>query len=95
MPLFPDAPSLGELGYHSIPPASVRGLAFPPKTPKEIVTAFEGLVIQAVDDIEWKNYMRDNGYVNTFYVCKEMMDYYDKLYENLKETMQEMGLVKQ
>ncbi len=94
-PLFPDAPSLGELGYHSIPAGSVRGLAFPPKTPKEIVTAFEGLVIQAVDNIEWKNYMRDNGYVNTFYVCKEMMDYYDKLYENLKETMQEMGLVKQ
>lgn len=93
-PLYPDVPSLGELGYKGIPAGSVRGLAFPPNTPQEIVKKFEEILLKAVNDPEWKEFSKKYGYVDTFCVGEDMMKFYKSLYESLKEIMKEMGLIK-
>jgi tripartite-type tricarboxylate transporter receptor subunit TctC len=61
LPMLPDVPTLGELGYDSQKVASWFGLAAPAGTPAAIVNALREMFVKASKDPELKRRLDENG----------------------------------
>ncbi len=94
-PSLPDIPTLKELGYNISTWGSIKGLAVPVGTPKEVITYLETTLKKVCEDAEFKKIMADL-YQPIMYqdskefakFMKEAFDDYGKLIKDLNITLQ-------
>lgn len=60
-PSVPDVPTFREAGYDVVTAGSVKGVAAPKGTPKEVLSYLEGKFKQIADDPEFNKIMKDIG----------------------------------
>ncbi|PRR75010.1 tripartite tricarboxylate transporter substrate binding protein [Neomoorella humiferrea] len=94
-PAFPDVPTLKEQGINFYSWGSVKGIAAPAGTPKEVVDYLAGVLKKVSEDPEFKESMK-NLYQPILYMgpeeyqkfFKEAYDYFGKLIKDLNITLQ-------
>ena len=62
-PLYPDTPTIAELGYPGFSAVSWFGLSAPAKTPKAIIDKLHAATVKALQSPEFKERLASNGFV--------------------------------
>jgi tripartite-type tricarboxylate transporter receptor subunit TctC len=93
-PLFPQTPTLDELGYKGIPQGSFRAISGPKGVPADTRRAVAGAVGRAMNDPGWIAYSRENGLVKTYLTNEELERYFAVLTLDLAKLLRQVGLMK-
>ena len=93
-PLFPQSPTVGELGFKNIPQGSFRSLSGPKGIPMEARRAIAAAVGRAMNDPDWIAYSRENGLVKTYMTNVELERYFAVLTLDLSKLLRQVGLMK-
>jgi len=91
--LFPDVPTLKELGLNWTMGAW-RGITVPKGTPAEVVAVLEKSIKKAVESAEFKKFMKDKGYGILWAPSAEFDKFMAKEDEIKGQIMKEAGLIK-
>ena len=91
--LFPDVPTLKELGLDWTMGAW-RGITVPKGTPNEVVAVLEKSIKKAVDNDQFKKFMKDKGYGILWAPSAEFDKFMAKEDEIKGAIMKEAGLIK-
>ena len=91
-PLFPDAPTLKELGFDVLM-GNYTTLAAPADTPEEILTILREALEQAVNSPEYQKAAgEDAGLPIKYYNAQEIEEIYQKSNEDLKKMWEDLNL---
>jgi len=93
-PLFPQIPTVGELGFKNIPQGSFRSLSGPKGIPMEVRRAIAAAVGRAMNDPDWIAFSRQNGLVKTYMANEELERYFAVLTLELSKLLRQVGLMK-
>jgi tripartite-type tricarboxylate transporter receptor subunit TctC len=93
-PLFPQSPTMGELGFKNIPQGSFRSISGPKGIPMETRRAIAAAVGRAMNDPAWIAYSRENGLVKTYMANEELERYFAVLTLDLSKLLRQVGLMK-
>jgi tripartite-type tricarboxylate transporter receptor subunit TctC len=93
-PLFPQAPTVDELGFKNIPQGSFRSISGPKGVPIEIRRAIAAAVGRAMNDPDWIAYSRQNGLVKIYLTNEELERYFAVLTLDLSKLLRQVGLMK-
>ncbi len=93
-PLFPQAPTVSELGYKNIPQGSFRSISGPKGIPMESRRAIAAAVGRAMNDPDWIAFSRANGLVKTYMTNEELGRYFAVLTLDLSKLLRLVGLMK-
>ncbi|MDR7418090.1 MAG: tripartite tricarboxylate transporter substrate binding protein [Armatimonadota bacterium] len=93
-PLFPQTPTLEELGIKGIPQGSFRSISGPKGIPMERRRAIAAAVGRAMNDPDWIAFSRENGLVKTYMTNEELERYFAVLTLDLSKLLRQVGLMK-
>ncbi|MDR5694520.1 MAG: tripartite tricarboxylate transporter substrate binding protein [Armatimonadota bacterium] len=92
-PMFPDVPTLKELGINwSL--GAWRGIAVPKFTTTTAVTVLEKALAKVVENPEFKEFMRKNGFGILYKPAKEFGKFMEEQDRLMGQLMKEVGLAK-
>ncbi len=86
---FPDVPTMKELGYDMMDTVD-RGIAVPPGTPKEVITALEKAFMEIAKDPEIQKQMRFEGFIPMAMGHEESVAYVKRLTAEYAEMVKEI-----
>jgi tripartite-type tricarboxylate transporter receptor subunit TctC len=78
---IPDVPTFKEQGYDVVTAGSVKGVAVPKGTPKEVVATLEKKFKQICDDPEFKKIMADIGQPIDYMTAEEYRGWFKKAFD--------------
>ncbi|MBO2521195.1 MAG: tripartite tricarboxylate transporter substrate binding protein [Firmicutes bacterium] len=90
-PLFPDIPTLEELGYTGIPQGSFRSISAPKGLAPEVKQAIAKAVYSGLTDPKFRQYAAENGLIETYLEGPELEAYYAELEELLRGLLEKIG----
>ncbi|MDR7485343.1 MAG: tripartite tricarboxylate transporter substrate binding protein [Armatimonadota bacterium] len=93
-PLFPQTPTVEELGFKNIPQGSFRSISGPKGIPMETRRAIAAAVGRAMNDPEWIAYSRANGLVKIYLTNEELERYIAVLTLDLSKLLRQVGLMR-
>jgi len=93
-PLFPQTPTLEELGFKGIPQGSFRAISGPKGIPMETRRVIAAAVARAMNDPEWIAFSRQNGLVKTYLANEDLERYFGILTIELSRLLRQVGLIK-
>ncbi|MDR7545542.1 MAG: tripartite tricarboxylate transporter substrate binding protein [Armatimonadota bacterium] len=93
-PLFPQVPTVDELGFKNIPQGSFRSISGPKGIPMETRRAIAAAVSRAMNDPDWIAFSRQNGLVKTYMANEELERYFAVLTLDLSKLLRQVGLMK-
>jgi tripartite-type tricarboxylate transporter receptor subunit TctC len=93
-PLFPQSPTVAELGFKNIPQGSFRAISGPKGIPMEVRRAIAAAVGRAMNDPDWIAFSRENGLVKTYMTNEELERYMAVLTLDLSKLLRLVGLMK-
>ncbi|MDR7521768.1 MAG: tripartite tricarboxylate transporter substrate binding protein [Armatimonadota bacterium] len=93
-PLFPQTPTVEELGFKNIPQGSFRSISGPKGIPMETRRVIAAAVGRAMNDPEWIAYSRANGLVKTYLTNEELERYFAVLTLDLSKLLRQVGLMR-
>lgn len=93
-PLFPQTPTMEELGFKGIPQGSFRAISGPKGISMETRRAIAAAVGRAMNDPDWIAFSRQNGLVKTYMVNEELERYMAVLTLDLSKLLRQVGLMK-
>lgn len=92
-PLFPDVPTLEELGYTGIPQGSFRSISAPAGLAPELREAIAKAIHSALTDEKFRAYAEENGLIETYYDGADLEAYYAELEEMLRNLLIQVGAI--
>ena len=92
-PLFPDVPTLDELGYHGIPQGSFRSISAPAGLSPELRDAIAKAIHSALTDQRFRTYAEENGLIETYYAGADLDAYYAELETMLRDLLVKIGAI--
>ncbi len=93
-PLFPQTPTLEELGFKGIPQGSFRAISGPKGIPMDTRRAIAAAVGRAMNDPDWIAFSRQNGLVKHYLTNEELERYFGVLTLELSKLLRQVGLIK-
>lgn len=93
-PVFPDAPTTADEGFEAELVPQVRGVMGPPDMPEEALAYYQDAFERFVETESWKDYAEQNGLVTQLRVGEEWGDFLSEQNEVVKETLEEVDLLK-
>lgn len=90
MEAFPDAPTLGELGYYDQWYGSARAVVAPKGTPQEIVDYYAEAFKQAMEDEEYQKTAQKSGVTTAYMGPEETEKLFEEQYSFCTETVSEL-----
>jgi putative tricarboxylic transport membrane protein len=93
-PIYPDLPTPQDEGFQSELVPQVRGIMGPPDMPPEAVEYYQRVFEELLDTEAWQQYAEDNGLVTELRVGEEWADYLTQQNEVVRETLEEVDLLK-
>lgn len=93
-PLFPQTPTLEELGFKGIPQGSFRAISGPKGIPMDTRRAIAAVVGRAMNDPDWIAFSRQNGLVKYYLTNEELERYFGVLTLELSKLLRQVGLIK-
>jgi tripartite-type tricarboxylate transporter receptor subunit TctC len=91
-PSVPDIPTFREFGYDVVTAGSVKGVAAPKGTPKEILDYLAGKFKAVSEDPEFHKIMKDIGQPVMYQGPEEYMAWAKKAFDQYGESIKTMGL---
>lgn len=92
-PLFPDVPTLEELGYSGIPQGSFRSISAPAGLDPELRAVIAEALRKALTDDAFRAYSAESGLIETYYAGAELDAYYAELETMLRDLLIEVGAI--
>jgi tripartite-type tricarboxylate transporter receptor subunit TctC len=91
-PSIPDVPTFKEFGYDVVTAGSVKGVAAPKGTPKEIVGYLEKKFKEIAEDAEFQKIMKDLGQPVLYQNAAEYTAWFKQAYDQYGQLMKTMGI---
>jgi len=91
-PALPEVPTFRELGYNVVTAGSVKGVAFPKGTPKEIVTYWDKKLKEVAEDAEFVKILKDIGQPTLYMPSEEYRAWAQAAFEQYGKLIKEFGL---
>jgi len=91
-PSVPDIPIFKELGYNVVTAGSVKGVATPKDTPKEIVTYLEAKFKAIAADAEFQKMMKDLGQPVLYQDAKTYDAWFKAAYDQYGSLIKRLGI---
>jgi len=91
-PSVPDIPIFKELGYNVVTAGSVKGVAAPKDTPKEIVAYLEGKFKAIAADAEFQKMMKDLGQPVLYQDAKTYDTWFKAAYDQYGGLIKRLGI---
>lgn len=89
--IFPDVPTLKEVGY-DFTMGAWRGLTVPTETPDERVSMLHDTYKSVYDTDEFKNFMDQNGFGTVYRNTEEFSSFMDSEYDRFGTIVEDLGL---
>jgi len=90
-PAIPDIPTFKEQGYDVVTAGSVKGIAAPKGTPKEVLTYLEQQFKAIADDAEFQKIMKDLGQPVMYMNAAEYKVWFKQAYDQYGELVKTLG----
>lgn len=90
VPGLPDVPTFEELGYSDVQQESLWGVALPPETPEEIVTAVNDAVLEVMEEPDLQEQIEEEGLVPVLQSPEEaesVIEEHEELVEQARELL--------
>lgn len=91
--LYPDVPTVKELGGNSVPPG-FRGWAMPGDVPLDTLKYWENAFQKMRGTQAWKKFLEDGALTDYWIGPKEFVDFLEVNHKEYESVMREMGLLK-
>jgi len=91
-PSVPDIPIFKELGYNVVTAGSVKGVAAPKDTPKEIVAYLEAKFKAIAGDAEFQKFMKDLGQPVLYQDAKTYDAWFKAAYDQYGSLIKRLGI---
>ena len=91
-PSVPDVPTFKEFGYDVVTAGSVKGVAVPKGTPKEIITYLEKKFKEIADDAEFQKIMKDLGQPVMYQTAAEYKVWFKQAYDQFGALYKTLGI---
>jgi tripartite-type tricarboxylate transporter receptor subunit TctC len=91
-PSVPDVPTFKEAGYDVVTAGSVKGIAAPKNTPKEIVSYLEKKFKEIADDAEFQKIMKDIGQPVMYQTAEEYKVWFKQAYDQFGLLVKSLGI---
>ncbi len=88
----PDIPTFREAGYDVVTAGSVKGIAVPKNTPKEIVSYLERKFKDVADDPEFQKIMKDIGQPVMYQNAAEYQVWFKQAYDQFGSLVKTLGI---
>ena len=88
---IPDIPTFREQGYDVVTAGSVKGVAVPKGTPKEVITYLEKKFKEIADDAEFQKIMKDIGQPVMYQSAEEYKVWFKQAYDQYGELVKTLG----
>lgn len=89
---IPDVPTFREAGYDVVTAGSVKGVAVPKGTPKEVIAYLEKKFKEVADDPEFKKIMSDIGQPVNYQNAAEYTAWFKKAYDQFGDLYKTLGI---
>jgi putative tricarboxylic transport membrane protein len=93
-PIYPDAPTTQDEGFESVLVPQVRGVMGPPDLSEDALSYYEGIFTELLETESWEQYAEQNGLVTQLRLGDEWANYLAEQNEVVKETLEEVDLLK-
>lgn len=87
-----DAPAFREFGYDVVTVGSVKGVAVPKGTPKEVVTYLAGKFKEIAADPEFTKIMKDIGQPVLYQGPDEYRTWFTQAYDQFGQLLRTLGI---
>ncbi|MDF2502113.1 MAG: hypothetical protein K0Q77_2827 [Anaerosporomusa subterranea] len=91
-PSLPNVPTLKEQGINFYTWGSVKGIAVPKNTPKEVVTYYEGLFKKVAEDPDFKKTMQEMGQPVQYQGAEEFGKFVKQAHDDYGVLVKQLGL---
>jgi tripartite-type tricarboxylate transporter receptor subunit TctC len=91
-PSIPDVPTFREAGYDVVTAGSVKGVAAPKGTPKEVIAYLEKKFKEVADDPEFKKIMSDLGQPVMYQGAAEYKVWFKQAYDQFGSLYKTLGI---
>jgi tripartite-type tricarboxylate transporter receptor subunit TctC len=91
-PSIPDVPTFKEFGYDVVTAGSVKGIAAPKGTPKEIISYLDAKLKTVCEDPEFQKIMKDIGQPVMYMPGAEYRVWAKKAYDQFGELVKTLGV---
>jgi tripartite-type tricarboxylate transporter receptor subunit TctC len=91
-PSIPDVPTFKESGYDVVTAGSVKGVAAPKGTPKEVIAYLEKKFKEVADDPEFKKIMSDLGQPVMYQGAEEYKVWFKQAYDQFGSLYKTLGI---
>jgi len=91
-PSVADIPTFKEQGYDVVTAGSVKGVAVPKATPKEIVSYLEKKFKEIADDAEFQKIMKDIGQPVMYQTAEEYKVWFKQAYDQFGSLVKSLGI---
>jgi len=91
-PSVPDIPTFREGGYDVVTAGSVKGVAVPKGTPKEIISYLEKKYKEIADDAEFQKIMKDIGQPVMYQTAEEYKVWFKQAYDQFGQLVKSLGI---
>jgi len=89
---IPDVPTFREFGYDVVTAGSVKGVAAPKGTPKEVIAYLEGKFKEISADAEFNKIMRDLGQPVMYQNAEEYTPWFKQAYDQYGQLSKTLGI---
>jgi tripartite-type tricarboxylate transporter receptor subunit TctC len=89
---LPDVPTFREQGYNVVTAGTVKGVAFPKGTPKEIVAYWDKKFKEVGEDPEFVKILKDIGQPVNYLPAEEYRVWAKAAYDVFGKSLKEFGL---
>jgi len=91
-PSVPEIPTFKEFGYDVVTAGSVKGVAVPKGTPKEIISYLEKKFKEIADDAEFQKIMKDIGQPVLYQNAAEYTAWFKAAYDQYGQLIKTLGI---
>jgi tripartite-type tricarboxylate transporter receptor subunit TctC len=91
-PSVPEIPTFKEFGYDVVTAGSVKGVAVPKGTPKEIISYLEKKFKEIADDAEFQKIMKDLGQPVMYQNAAEYTTWFKAAYDQYGQLIKSLGI---
>lgn len=91
-PSIPDVPTFKEQGYDVVTAGSVKGVAAPKGTPKEVISYLEAKFKQVAEDPEFQKIMKDIGQPVMYQNSAEYTVWFKQAYDQFGSLYKTLGI---
>lgn len=91
-PSVPDIPTFREAGYNVVTAGSVKGVAAPNGTPKDVIAYLERKFKEVAEDPEFQKIMKDIGQPVMYQDAKTYTTWFKAAYDQYGDLIKKMGI---